>query len=148
VKRTEFKRKRPDPPPERPTIGHGVEAGDEAYRGAHLATTTDLTRTEAIDMSHELPSKAPNDIPVAERRAVEARSGGWCEARVSARCTGTAVHKHHRKLRRHRDHRAINLLDVCTFCHDVIHAHPADAYARGLLLRSTDDPAAVPIRYT
>jgi len=70
---------------------------------------------------------------------VRMRSNLLCEACAAAR----AVHIHHRKLRRFGDHSLINLLHVCSECHNSIHANPTDSYGRGLLVHSYDDPADV-----
>jgi hypothetical protein len=57
----------------------------------------------------------------------------------------------HRKLKSQGvDNRPCNLIAVCgdgafTGCHAALHASPAKAYLGGWLLRSTDDPAAVPV---
>jgi len=68
---------------------------------------------------------------------------------VSVRCHGAAQHVHHRKLRRHGDHRPANLLHVCYACHDAIHSswYAATAYARHFLLRSYQDPEAHPVQH-
>lgn len=78
------------------------------------------------------------------RARVRDRSGGFCEARLPG-CEGRAMHVHHRKLRRHGDERVEALLDVCFRCHDLIHKIGGEAYKRGLLVRSYDDPAMVPV---
>lgn len=47
-------------------------------------------------------------------------------------------------------HNVENLVDMCgtgtTGCHGYVHAHPAESYANGWLVRSTTDPADAPIR--
>jgi hypothetical protein len=94
------------------------------------------------------PAK-PDPVTAAVRAEVAERSRGLCEARVSPRCHGTAQHVHHRKLRRHGDHSAENLLHVCHACHDAIHSswYAATAYARHFLLRSHEDPEEYPVRH-
>jgi hypothetical protein len=83
---------------------------------------------------------------LAARPAVRARSRGRCEAGASANCTGQGEHVHHRKLRSQGGTNDLaNLLDVCRRCHATIHANPAASYATGLLVRSYDDPAQVPV---
>lgn len=77
--------------------------------------------------------------------AVRRRSGGHCEAQ-SKHCTGEAAHFHHRKLRRHKDQSVVNCLHVCSACHRHIHDDTGKAYLMGWLVRSFDDPAAVPIK--
>jgi hypothetical protein len=48
-------------------------------------------------------------------------------------------------------HRPCNLIDVCgtgtTGCHGWIHAHPAEAYRLGFLVKSGQDPALVPVQH-
>lgn len=64
-----------------------------------------------------------------------------CEARASEKCTGRAVHTHHRKLRSQggTDDQS-NLLAVCLQCHHHIHMNPALSYERGWLVKSWDTP--------
>lgn len=91
-----------------------------------------------------------NEIPPASRAEVAARSGGRCEARVVTSCRGDgsdAHHMHHRLLRRHGDHRPINLLHVCHACHTAIHADPDWAYDHGYLVRSWQRPDDIEIRW-
>jgi hypothetical protein len=87
----------------------------------------------------------------ATRSEIRFRSGGNCEANLEG-CRGRAAEAHHRKLRRHGDHTAINGLDVCFSCHARIHSsqRPTDddsvtMYDLGLLLHADDDPAEVPV---
>lgn len=70
-----------------------------------------------------------------------------CEAELHPDCTGIGVHRHHRRRRSQggRDD-APNLLWLCAFCHTAVHADPAEAYRRGLLLRSWETPSDVPVR--
>lgn len=90
------------------------------------------------------PVAAANDFSSKTRALVRARSGGVCEAAIVGVCMGRAGQMHHRKLRRHGDHRPVNALHVCQSCHDYIHLHPKWARTLGLLLRSSADPDAVP----
>ena len=63
-----------------------------------------------------------------------------CEAH-SPVCGGPVVDRHHRLLRKHGGCDCPeNTLDLCDPCHDYVHAHPAEAYRRGWLLRSSADP--------
>ncbi len=80
--------------------------------------------------------KRAADAELAEARAyVELHSGGWCEARIEGVCTGRGEVVHHIKPRsKGVDHSPTNLLHCCNACHTIgIHAHPAEARARGLL---------------
>ena len=89
------------------------------------------------------PHKGLKPIPLSARRAVAARSGGVCEACGAA----AASHVHHRKLRSQGgDNSPENLLHCCHGCHQQIHLNPERAYELGLLVRFTDDPAAVAVK--
>lgn len=82
------------------------------------------------------------------RELVRERSGGFCEARLEG-CNGRAVHLHHRQRRSQRGADIPeNLLHVCASCHDAVHRIGERAYRLGLLVRSSDDPAAVPVLET
>lgn len=80
-------------------------------------------------------------VPPKVRAEVEERSGGRCEMpTLAVRCPMRATHMHHRKMRSQGgDHSAANLLHLCGFHHDYIHAHPAESYANGWLVRSWDE---------
>lgn len=71
------------------------------------------------------------------RAEVLARDRGCVLARFEPDhiCWGP-LELHHRKLRRHGDHSADNLVTACSSAHRWIHEHPAVSYAHGLLLRS------------
>lgn len=60
-----------------------------------------------------------------------------------------ASHRHHRKRRPHctpEEYTASwNLLDVTPALHHWIHEHPAEAYKRGWLVHSWDDPREVAV---
>lgn len=92
------------------------------------------------------------------RAAVLVRSGGCCEVQAEG-CVGerpgAELEVHHRKLRRHGDHRIENAIHVCVWnCHPWIHrvaydpaddGSPVTAYEPyGWLVRSCDDPALIP----
>jgi hypothetical protein len=77
------------------------------------------------------------------RAQVEARSKGVCEI---PGCRRRAVHMHHRKLRRFKDHSAVNALHTCWPHHEWIHANIDKAVSVGWLVRSWDDPASVPVQ--
>lgn len=63
---------------------------------------------------------------------VEKRSRGFCEAGTPA-CTGPGEVFHHRQGRRTHDPDLI--LHCCDACHLYIHAHPAESYERGWMVR-------------
>lgn len=103
------------------------------------------------DSSNPRVEPVPKSVPAGWPRAgdltvaaeVTYRSRGRCEARLDG-CAGDASHRHHRKLRRFGDHRAVNLAHLCHACHDWIHGHVAWATRWGWLLRGSDDPEVVP----
>jgi hypothetical protein len=71
------------------------------------------------------------------RKAIIARSGGRCEARLEGICAGEGQHAHH-VVRRSQGgtHAPDNLKWVCGICHYYIHAQPAKAMSLGLLASS------------
>lgn len=72
------------------------------------------------------------------REACETRAGGRCEARCTSECAGRGSQAHHRLMRSQGGADDVsNLLWVCLPCHGYIHAHPAESYNAGWLLRST-----------
>jgi len=63
-----------------------------------------------------------------------------CQAAWDDGCGGRAEHRHHRKSRaRGGSDDPANLLDVCPYCHRLIHDHPAEAHDRGLLRQSWEE---------
>ena len=77
------------------------------------------------------------DVTPETREFVLARDGGCVLARFEPghTCMGP-IAVHHRKLRRHKDHTADNLVSLCLVGHRWVHDHPAISYAHGLMLRS------------
>jgi 5-methylcytosine-specific restriction endonuclease McrA len=88
----------------------------------------------------KIPHGTGSDWPPAVRRKARKRSGGICEVDGHK----AAEHLHHRKLRRHGDHRVENALHLCSECHDAVHREYETSYILGWLVRSTDDPAKIP----
>lgn len=87
------------------------------------------------------PPRSRADWPTGVRKLAGVRSGGMCElCRVSPAC-----HLHHRKLRRHGDHRIVNALHLCTVCHDRVHNFDG-SHGRGFLVKKHIDPAIVPVQ--
>jgi hypothetical protein len=77
--------------------------------------------------------------------AIRARSRGRCEFGASTRCTGRGTHIHHRQLRAQGGpNTEENLVDICLFCHGHVHGNPTKSYAMGWLVRSGQDPKAIP----
>lgn len=112
-------------------------------RGAERYAAKVRSRRNAARLTTRIDRrpKPGNDWPTAVRTAAARRSGGACEIDGE----DPAVHLHHRKLRRHGDHRICNALHVCQRHHDEIHRNRGRrSYELGWLVRSTDDPATVP----
>jgi hypothetical protein len=38
-----------------------------------------------------------------------------------------------------------NLISLCRDCHSYVHAHPAESYAQGFLVRSRQDPELIDV---
>lgn len=107
---------------------------------------TPLKRGKPLKRSRMKKKPPPQGFPQDVRLAVRRRSKERCETE-SVVCTGAAEHFHHRKLRRHKDHSAINCLHVCRACHFYIHDQMGNAaYLMGWLVHSWDDPASIPAR--
>ena len=102
---------------------------------------TSSTKTPVKRQTHKADPPELRDA----KKAVRARSGGYCEARLPG-CTRQAEHAHHRKMRSQGgSHRTVNLLDVCLSCHDHIHlVDVAGAYERGHLLHSWEIEGPLP----
>lgn len=122
---------------ERATIGHGEAEQAYVYQGALLPEYVPRAFVES-----SFREEAERDISSVVRAEVSERSGGRCEV-GGPDCWGAAVQKHHRKLRRFGDHRAVNLLDVCIPCHAYVHTLGREAYLRGWLVNSNLDPAKI-----
>lgn len=84
---------------------------------------------------------------VAAKRLVNERDGGLC-----VRCGSEATDIHHRTPRGmggssdpETNYSPANLVSLCRSCHDYVHAHPAESYDDGFLVRSWDDPRDCPL---
>lgn len=86
----------------------------------------------------------------ALREAVHTRAGARCEVGVTRQCVErdrvfirTGGHQaHHRKLRSQGGLDAVeNLLAVCGYCHEWVHAHPSVAQLNGWIVPRHADPA-------
>lgn len=81
------------------------------------------------------------------RKVVNARSGGLCEVRIPAVCTGIGASMHHRK-KPGRVWSPSNVLHACgdgtTGCHGWIEANPTAAHDRGLWLMGAEDSLIMP----
>lgn len=74
----------------------------------------------------------------AVKPALLERSGGRCEAKVAARCTGVGVTAHHVQRRAQSGPNDLdNLVWACRACHQELHDNPEKAYEAGLMRRSS-----------
>ena len=105
-----------------------------------------LKRSTPLRSSSSLRRVSPlRSGTTAQRRAHPAGSGrarpdeplaDWCEARIEGVCTGRAAHRHHiRRRSQGGTDDASNTTDICSDCHQHVHANPAWSYANGLLER-------------
>lgn len=105
-------------------------------QGGPLRRHTPLKPKSAIKrtpMVHAAKQGSKTDFPAKVKEAVRRRSGGWCEF---PRCTRAAVAFHHRLMRSQGGPgTAENCMHLCTSCHTFVHAHPAQSYEEGWLLR-------------
>lgn len=78
------------------------------------------------------------------RGVVSERSDRVCE-----RCGKEyAGEKHHRKNRSQAGSwEPANIIDLCRGCHGWVTEHPAESYAKGWSVRSTENSADVPVFY-
>lgn len=99
-----------------------------ANRGKPRHAWTGISRAPA--KAHPWPAKV--------EAAIRARSGGACEARLTAECRGVGQHLHHRKLRGQGGPETIvNGLHVCFLCHHAAHTILyGRAVLRGIIVRS------------
>jgi hypothetical protein len=114
--------------------------------------TTPLARGKDRARTPLKRTRASGDDPSPEVRAiVKGRDLGWC-----VRCGLTVAdspHSIHHRIRRSQggSHDPENLILLCgsgtTGCHGWVHAHPAEARDSGWLLKSHEDPLAVPVAY-
>ena len=87
-------------------------------------------------------------MPEHVAEAVIERSGGKCEAMNFPICVGRAEQLHHRQLRSQGgEHTVVNLIAVCSPCHSRFHREVAEAQSQGWIVRSTREPADVPMKY-
>ena len=69
-----------------------------------------------------------------------------CESGMSPDCTGTAVHRHHRKMRSQGGCGCdANIMRVCMNCHEAIHHSPEKSYNLGQLVKSWQQPEDVAV---
>jgi hypothetical protein len=83
---------------------------------------------------------------------VDERDGYCCVRCGKSLYSALTFSRHHRRMRSHAFpglHDPGNVIDVCgtgsTGCHGYIHAHPAESYAKGWLVRGTADTLSVDV---
>lgn len=79
-----------------------------------------------------------NPIPKKSRDAVRYRSKGQCEFANDEhiRCRLRATELHHIDKRSRGDHSPENLVYLCLWCHETVHAHPQWSEAHGYIKRA------------
>ena len=94
----------------------------------------------------------PKPTMATLRDLLQARSGGWCEARLFG-CAGQATDVAHRISRKAggrpsgEDARLSNVAHLCRPCHRWTHDNPAAAYELGLMLREHHVTELEPMAY-
>jgi len=82
------------------------------------------------------------------RHIVEDRSRGRCEVRIPGVCLGRAESMHHRQREGVGPSLDFNLIhtcgDGCRGCHGWITEHPDDAWEKGWIVKTWEDPAVIP----
>lgn len=112
--------------------------------GTPLERKTELRRTGRLKSSGPVKAKRPTrtKAEALARLVVRSRSGGRCELD----CAEQATEWHHRRFRSQGGAwSADNGLQLCSQHHQWITEHPAASYAVGWAVRSTVDPAAMPV---
>lgn len=116
-------------------------------RGTPLTRATPMPRVGASPKPAAAKPRKPG-VTTETRAVVLARCAGRCEACGKDLDRG-GVDLHHRQRRRGGDHSPVNLVALHPACHTVapeaVHQRPAWARERGLIVRSTDDPAVTPL---
>lgn len=117
---------------------------DEGWTPAEIARVYDLgveqvrrvLREAGLRARSGRPTKGEDELRRA-RDAVHQRSHGRCEIGWPGVCTGRAQHVHHVATRaRGGKHDPATMVDSCLPCHRQVHAHPAEAERRGLIIPS------------
>lgn len=94
-----------------------------------------LTRKKALARTGWWPRRKPLRSRPSRRARPDEPLKLLCRAQIDGVCTGKAEHRHHLLMRSQGGtDDPWNTADVCDACHGHIHAHPAWAYERGLLL--------------
>lgn len=92
--------------------------------------------------------KNKNRVPKDVAEAVIERSGGRCESMNFPYCTGRAEQLHHRQLRSQGgEHTVENIIAVCAADHSRFHREVREAQSQGWIVRSTQEPGEVPMKY-
>lgn len=129
--------------------GRGIKSTHQALgalRRGGWVTWDDHTAGTLRPLCETVPHRGdryaarPVGLDPRVRDEVFAAAGWRCTVGAASGCTGRAEHAHHRRMRSQGGtDTAENLLAVCHACHDHVHAHPAEAYRRGWLERTTEE---------
>lgn len=125
-----------------------VEIGDRV--GRHAATVSIALRASGKVARRRAGRNT--DISNGVRQLVHARAAMRCEA-CGRNVSWGGRQVHHRRprqmggSRRADTNMPANLLLLCTDCHNGVESHRADAYNRGLLLRTDDSPSLVAVEH-
>ncbi len=113
--------------------------------GSPLQRKTELRRTGWLKSSGPVKARrraSRTTVEALARAVVRSRSGGRCEMD----CAEPATDWHHRRFRSQGGAwSAENGLHLCSRHHQWITEHPAKSYTLGWSVRSTVDPAAMPV---
>lgn len=148
--------KRSGPPARKTPLAQGdktlsratpLARGEKGLARTRLARTTPIARTSGTGKPPAARARKPG-VTTETRAIVLARCGGRCEA-CGKPLGRSGVDIHHRQRRRGGDHSPANLVALHPDCHTIdpkaVHQRPAWARGRGLIVRSTDDPATTPL---
>jgi len=125
-----------------------VRPGKPLKRRARLQAKTGLTQGSTLQRSGRLrPRSKKTEARYVTRRQVVAgvlAAFPWCQIRWDRDCEGRSVDVHEPRKRSH----GADICDpaecvaTCRHCHNQVHGHPAEAEARGWLIRSGKRRAA------
>jgi hypothetical protein len=78
---------------------------------------------------------AGQEVTASRRARPNEPLATWCEFQIPAVCTGRAENRHHRKGRGPGLDAPEWTADICHGCHNYAHAHPAESYRMGWMVK-------------